>query len=254
VRSYCCYPETNLAPGFAGGFFCCAVTGAAAILPWWRATPQSNLPHFSLEAACMLPHNGGARMTLGFNWRSGVRKQLNDSVSRRRGSRASRRSSSQSLACSTQVRLLRFETLEDRRMLSADLVSKAAFPSLSASGTSGVVSANGRYVAFVSGAETLTSLDNYPGYQNVYRFDRVTGEVELVSVDSAGTGRGAGTSENPAISADGNVVVFSSTAANLHPLDTNSTPDIFARNLTTGVTYLVSVRNSNKTLPVGSSR
>jgi hypothetical protein len=36
-------------------------------------------------------------------------------------------------------------------------------------------------------------------------------------------------------------VAFSSSASNLHPSDTNTTKDIFARNLVTGTTYLVSV-------------
>ena len=129
-------------------------------------------------------------------------------------------------------------------MLSADLVSKAAFPSYSAGGSMlSVLSANGRYVAFVN-SETLTGLSTTQGVQNIYRFDRVTGDVVLVSVNSAGTGSGNSTSDIPAISADGNVVVFSSTASNLHPLDTNSTSDVFARNLTTGTTYLVSVNSA----------
>ena len=80
--------------------------------------------------------------------------------------------------------------------------------------------------------------------QNIYRFDRVTGDVVLVSVNSAGTGGGNSTSDTPAISADGNVVVFSSDASNLHPLDTNTTSDVFARNLATGITYLVSVNSA----------
>lgn len=129
-------------------------------------------------------------------------------------------------------------------MLSVDLVSKAAFPSFSAGGgPSSVVSANGRYVAFVDAA-TLTGVSTTPSVQNIYRFDRVTGEVLLVSVNTAGTASGNRDSANPVISADGNVVVFSSTASNLNPLDTNNTSDIFARNLTTGITSLVSVSSA----------
>jgi outer membrane protein assembly factor BamB len=142
-------------------------------------------------------------------------------------------------------RRLRFEPLEDRRLLSVDLVSKAAFPSYSAGGsTTSVLSANGRYVAFASN-ETLTGIGTTPGLQNIYRFDRDTGELVLVSVNSAGTGSGNGTSGGPAISADGNVVVFQSSASNLHPLDTDSGSDVFARNLATGTTYLVSVNSAS---------
>ena len=103
--------------------------------------------YFFSVSCLLIPYNGWARVGSWFilHIRSGVRKQLPVSVSRRRANRASRRSSSRSLACSTQARLLRFETLEDRRMLSADLVSKAAFPSFSAGGsTLSVLSANGR--------------------------------------------------------------------------------------------------------------
>ncbi len=171
-----------------------------------------------------------------------MRKQL--PISRRRANRSRRRTSSRSQACSTHARLLRFETFEDRRMLSVDLVSKAAFPSFSAGGgPSSVVSANGRYVAFVDAA-TLTGVSTTPGVQNIYRFDRATGGVVLVSVNSAGTGSGNRDSINPVISADGNVVAFSSSASNLNPLDTNNTSDIFARNLSTGTTFLVSVNST----------
>ncbi len=129
-------------------------------------------------------------------------------------------------------------------MLSVDLVSKSAFPSFSAGGGPlSVVSSNGRYVAFVDTA-TLTDVSTTPGVQNIYRFDRVTGDVLLVSINVAGTGSGNRDSVNPVISADGDVVAFSSSASNLNPLDTNTTSDIFARNLSTGTTYLVSVNSA----------
>ena len=105
----------------------------------------------------------------------------------------------------------------------------------------GAISADGRYVAFVSNAGNLLSgVDLLPA-RNVYRYDRLTGQVALVSVNSAGTGGGNGDSSNPVISADGSVVAFYSFATNLSPLDTTTTYDIYARNLTTGTTYLVSV-------------
>jgi Tol biopolymer transport system component len=167
-----------------------------------------------------------------------MRKQL--PVPRRRA-KLRRRSSTHSAAHATHSRLLRYEIFEDRRMLSVDLVSKAAFPSFSAGGgPSSVVSANGRYVAFVDAA-TLTGISTTLGVQNIYRFDRLTGDVLLVSVNSAGTGSGNRDSLNPVISADGSVVAFSSIASNLNPLDTNTMSDIFARDLNTGTTYLVSI-------------
>src|SRR5690348_12216168 len=117
-----------------------------------------------------------------------MRKQL--SVSRRLANRSRRRSSVRSTSYATHARSLRFELFEDRRMLSVDLVSKSAFPSFSAGGGPlSVVSSNGRYVAFVDTA-TLTDVSTTPGVQNIYRFDRVTGDVLLVSINVAGTGSG----------------------------------------------------------------
>ena len=43
------------------------------------------------------------------------------------------------------------------------------------------------------------------------------------------------------ISADGSVVAYRSSASDLHALDTNSSYDIYARKLVTGVTDLVSL-------------
>jgi hypothetical protein len=105
------------------------------------------------------------------------------------------------------------------------------------------LSANGRYVAFVS-FETLTGLSTTKGETNIYRFDRVTGDLALVTVNSSGTGSGSGDSYDPAISADGSVVVFASRSSNLHPLDTDTGSDIFARNFITGTTELVSINSA----------
>ena len=143
----------------------------------------------------------------------------------------------------------RLERLEDRRVLSSlDLVS-ATHPdwlSNAANGSSsvnqGAVSGDGRYVAFVSDASDLVpGLDTAPGVQNVYRFDRQTGEVLLVSVNKDGTGGGNRSSRNPGISADGSVLAFESEASNLHALDTDTYDDVFVRNVLTNTTHLVSV-------------
>src|SRR4029078_10531467 len=82
-----------------------------------------------------------------------------------------------------------------------ELVTKTASPSNSAGGESsitdyvtdfrnstisdgGAVSADGRYVAFVSRAANLIpGMENPQHFNNVYRLDRRTGEVALVSVN-----------------------------------------------------------------------
>jgi hypothetical protein len=107
------------------------------------------------------------------------------------------------------------------------------------SGDEQVVSADGTVVAFRSSA-SLSPLDTN-GFSDIYARNIVTGTTTLVSVNSAGTGGGHGYSYEPAISADGNVIIFRSEATDLNDLKTNGLyPDLFAHNLFTGATYLLS--------------
>lgn len=147
------------------------------------------------------------------------------------------------------------EHLEPKRLLTAysiDLASKTAVYSHTAGGASsiynprthfgpvpgiegGVISQDGRYVAFVSSAANLVAGANAtPNTSNVYRFDRQTGNIVLVSMNSAGLAAGNGSSDKPLISADGNVVAFSSSATDL---TADQNPGLFARNISTGITY-----------------
>jgi hypothetical protein len=104
------------------------------------------------------------------------------------------------------------------------------------------MSADGRYVVFVSKAQNLVAgVDIRPDVQNVYRTDRVTGHIDLVSINVDGTSSGNDDSKDPVISADGSVVAFSSDASNLDSFSSNGTSDIFVRNFKTGTTQLVSV-------------
>jgi extracellular elastinolytic metalloproteinase len=92
------------------------------------------------------------------------------------------------------------------------------------------VSADGRYVAFDSGATNLVA-DDTNGFRDVFVHDRETGVTQRVSVTSDGT-QGNGTTSEPAISADGRYVAFESAASNLVPGDTNEVQDVFARDRT----------------------
>ena len=76
-----------------------------------------------------------------------------------------------------------------------------------------VLSATGRFVAFQSSATNLAA-GCTSGVRQVLRRDRTTGETACLS---AGPGGGAGDRPSglPAISADGSVVVFESSATNL---------------------------------------
>ena len=87
------------------------------------------------------------------------------------------------------------------------------------------ISADGRYVAFHSGATNLV-----PGYNsgmfNVYVKDRDTGEVDILSVDSLGV-EGDSSSRYPFISGNGRFVSFESFAENLVAGDSNGVADVF---------------------------
>lgn len=104
------------------------------------------------------------------------------------------------------------------------------------------ISANGRFVAFVSRASNLVSGDTN-GIEDVFVRDRLTGVTTRVDVTSAG-GQVTGLVEDPSLSADGRYVVFRSDASDLVTGDTNASWDIFLRDRTTGVTTRVSVASS----------
>lgn len=101
------------------------------------------------------------------------------------------------------------------------------------------LSADGRLVAFESVAEGLVA-DDSNRQADVFVHDRATGRTTRVSVTSDGT-QAKGASRFPAISANGRVVVFASSASNLAVSDTNTRWDVFARDLVSGVTTQVSV-------------
>ncbi len=99
---------------------------------------------------------------------------------------------------------------------------------------SSVMTPDGRYVAFVSAATNLVASDAN-GINDVFVRDLQTGTTTLVSVGAQGTG----TSESPDISADGRYVVFYSTATGL-ATNSNSSSDIYVRDLTVGTTKMAS--------------
>src|SRR5262249_46407147 len=87
------------------------------------------------------------------------------------------------------------------------------------------ISADGRYVAFQSYATNLVAVDTN-GTSQIYVKDLTTDDVTLVSADKDGV-PGDNFSSQPSISAGGQYVVFSSTADNLAPGDTDTSQDIF---------------------------
>jgi Tol biopolymer transport system component len=95
-----------------------------------------------------------------------------------------------------------------------------------------VISGDGRYVAFTSGASNLVAGDSN-GTSDVFVFDRVAHTLRRASTDANGV-QANGASGDPAITPDGRYVAFSSTATNLVAGDTDSARDIFVKDLQSG--------------------
>jgi TolB protein len=99
------------------------------------------------------------------------------------------------------------------------------------------VSADGRYVAFVSLARLTRADDNT--IDDVYVLDRVT---DRVSLETAAHDRASdGSSEHPRLSADGRVLVFSTVASNLVGVTVGTVgSQVLRRDRFSGVVTLVS--------------
>ncbi|MGD0812111.1 MAG: hypothetical protein ABSA83_00755 [Verrucomicrobiota bacterium] len=108
--------------------------------------------------------------------------------------------------------------------------------------STGPLSANGQYICFTSDADNLVTNDQN-GFRDVFVANLASNTTILVSVATNGWS-GAGFSSEASISSDGRYVVFSSSAANLVPGDTNNAVDVFERDLHGGTTTLVSVNQS----------
>jgi Tol biopolymer transport system component len=123
------------------------------------------------------------------------------------------------------------------------LTSCVSISSAGAPGDSGslspAISKDGRYVAFQSYASTLVAGDTN-GKSDIFVRDRWTDTTTRISLDSNGI-QSDGNSFDPALSADGRYVAFSSDATNLVPGDTNGLRDIFVRDNATGHVTRVSV-------------
>ena len=106
------------------------------------------------------------------------------------------------------------------------------------------VSADGRYVAFVSEATNLLTTDANGPDSDVFVLDTQTGALILASRRGAAGVQGNGASRDVSMSDDGTRIAFISYSSNLVANDTNGQPDAFVRDLVTGTTTRVST-NSN---------
>jgi Tol biopolymer transport system component len=113
-----------------------------------------------------------------------------------------------------------------------------------ADSTQPVVSANGGFVAFSSAADNLVAGDDNSS-SDIFLADLAAGTLRRISVSSRGA-QANGASYNPSISADGQLVSFTSDATNLTRGDHNRVADVFVHNMTTGTTRRVSVSASGR--------
>lgn len=101
------------------------------------------------------------------------------------------------------------------------------------------ISADGRYVSFVSDASNLVPNDTNDT-RDIFVRDMLAGTTERVNVSSSGV-QANFISYLASISADGRYVSFSSNASNLVAGDTNGSIDVFVRDITGRTTERVSV-------------
>jgi hypothetical protein len=101
------------------------------------------------------------------------------------------------------------------------------------------ISADGRFVAFPSGASNLVPGDTN-GTRDIFVRDTLANITTRLSVNSAGN-QGNNTSASPSISANGRFVAFSSSASNLIPGDINTNAEVFVRDTLTNTTTGISV-------------
>ena len=142
--------------------------------------------------------------------------------------------------------------LRDRLAGTTTLVSRSSAGAYTAGNDESdlpAISADGRFIAFVSRATDLVpgTTDNN-SVEDVFVYDRLTGATSLVSrtaANPATTGNGGPTFPflvSPVLSADGRYVLYLSRATNLvqGQIDTNGADDLFLYDRQTGSTTLVS--------------
>jgi Tol biopolymer transport system component len=137
--------------------------------------------------------------------------------------------------------------VRDLQAGTTSLVSINSAGTASGNGDSGspVISADGRFVAFVSIASDLVTNDLNGVVRDVFVRDLQAGTTSLVSINRAGTGSGNKQSFAPSLSFDGQVVAFMSYASNLVANDTNgAVRDVFVRDLQADTTSLISIKSA----------
>jgi Tol biopolymer transport system component len=157
---------------------------------------------------------------------------------------SSARSLTPNSSSAVQALYLRDELAETNLLVSANTNGYAATGGWSSDPS---ISADGRFVAFASGATNLAPGDttSMPSPRsNVFVRDMLTGTNYLVSVNVAGTGAGDRPSYSPRISSSGGQVLFRSQASNLTSTSTTG-ENCFRRDLQAARTYAITTTGSS---------
>jgi Tol biopolymer transport system component len=122
-----------------------------------------------------------------------------------------------------------------------------------AAGTDPAISANGRFVAFLSFEDSIVSGDTN-NETDVFVWERETGATTRANLNSAGE-QANGLTESLSISRNGRFVAFASRATNLVAGDDNGIQDVFVRDRVAGTTVRIpaSVTNEAPLQPDGST-
>ena len=127
------------------------------------------------------------------------------------------------------------------------LATPAASPPLPVAGaqrdaTSAAISADGRFVAFLSAAGNLAGPPAAGGMLDLWIRDRVAGATTRATADLFGQGGADADTGYAVLSPDGRYVAFESRARNLVTNAVSGNGDVFLRDLQTANTWLVSAR------------
>jgi hypothetical protein len=116
------------------------------------------------------------------------------------------------------------------------------------------MSSDGMTILFLSEATDLVSLSDSNDQKDIFARDMRTGVTQLVSINRYGDGTPSSDSFHGTISANGRYVAFANIANNVLPNDSNTSSDIFLRDLAAGRTILVSANPASQPSNRGAFR
>ena len=105
------------------------------------------------------------------------------------------------------------------------------------------ISTNGQFVAFLSNATNLTANALSGGF-HIFLRNLQAASTQLADVDTNGLGSSDDTLTSLSLSANGQLLAFSSSDGSLVNLDLNRASDVFVRDFTAGATEMDSIRDA----------